>query len=205
VVLVRPVRRSAAEDRDAVYAICLRTGDEGQDAGRALPEGSAHLMGDVWAGPYLAVEPESAAVAEDEGVVVGYVLGTRDTRRFEAACERSWWPRLRAANPLPVGPPGSWDLAARLRWLVHHPLHPPDDVVAGFPGHLHLNVQPGAQGRGVGPALLAAALERLRTDGAPGVHVGVSPGNARANQFWERGGFREVRVDPGVRWLGRPL
>jgi len=208
-VRIRPVLAAADDhagrDRAAVYEVCLRTGDEGQDAGPALGVVDAHLMGDVWAGPYLAVEPEIASVAEDDEGVLGYVLGTTDTRRFEVACEQEWWPDLRAEHPAPAGPPASWSLADRLRHLVHQPVRSPDDVVTGFPAHLHLNVLPRAQGRGVGPALLAAAVDRLARRRVAGVHVGVGPDNARANAFWERGGFREVRLDPEVRWLGRPL
>jgi len=208
-VRVRPVLivdgRVDGGDRAAVYDVCLRTGDDGTDAGPALRESDRHLMGDVWAGPYLDIEPGTALVADDEHGVMGYVVGTGDSRRFEAACEREWWPRLRATNPAPEGVPHAWSLADRLRHLVHHPVLSPDDVVSTFAAHLHLNVLPRAQGRGVGPLLLAAALDLLRGDGVPGVHVGVGPGNVRANAFWERGGFREVRVDQEVRWLGRPV
>lgn len=195
----------AADDHDAVYEVCLRTGDDGGDAGPTLGPHDAHLMGDVWAGPYLASAAGFALVAEDEEGVAGYVLGATDTRRFEEACERSWWPELREAHAAPAGPPASWSPAERLRHHVYHPMRSPADIVAAFPAHLHLNVLPRAQGRGVGPLLLAGAHDRLRTAGVVGVHVGVGPGNARANAFWERGGFREVRSDPGVRWLGRPL
>lgn len=193
------------DDRTAVYEVCLRTGDDGGDAAPVLGREDGHLMGDLWAGPYLAVDPRHALVAEDGGRVVGYVVGTGDTRRFEDACDRDWWPPLRAAHAPPTGPPDTWSLADRLRHLVHHPVRSPDDVVGPFPAHLHLNVLPAAQGRGVGPALLGAALDGLRSAGVAGVHVGVSPTNERANAFWERGGFQPVRVDPGVRWLGQPL
>ena len=56
--------------------------------------------------------------------------------------------------------------------------------MTGYPAHLHLNVLPRAQGRGVGPALLAAAVDRLARRRVAGVHVGVGPANARANAFW---------------------
>jgi ribosomal protein S18 acetylase RimI-like enzyme len=192
-------------DRTAVYEVCLRTGDDGVDAAPALGESDSHLMGDVWAGPYFVVEPGLALVAEDEAGVIGYVLGTPDTERFEVGCEQLWWPRLRAQDAAPAGPPPEWSLADRLRHLVHQPVRSPADVVADFPAHLHLNVLPRAQGRGTGPALLSAALDVLRAGDVPGVHVGVGPDNSRANAFWERGGFREVRADRWVRWLGRRL
>ena len=199
------VRTYDPSDRAAVYDICLRTGDDGGDATGQV---SAELMGDVWAGPYLAIEPATCFVAAEGGAVVGYVIGTPDTRRFEAACEAGWWPRLRrryvAPQPDETDPRG-WTLDERLRHLVHRPLHSPDDVVAGHPAHLHLNLLPVAEGRGVGRALLTEALGALAAQGAPGVHVGVSPTNARGLRFWSRSGFVPVRQDPGVDWLGRPV
>ena len=79
-VQIRPFRPG---DADAVYDVCLRTGERGGDATGLVDR---DLIGDVWAGPYLAYAPELAFVAEDPaGRVVGYVLGVRDTRGFEAA------------------------------------------------------------------------------------------------------------------------
>ena len=199
------IRTYDESDRDAVYDICLRTGDNGGDAsGRA----TAELMGDVWAGPYLTLEPATCLVAVEGSAVMGYVIGTPDTRAFEARCEGEWWPRLRqryVAPPLAESDPRGWTLDQRLRHLVHQPLRPPDDVVVGHPAHLHLNLLPVAGGRGVGRALLTGALGALAAQGAPGVHVGVSPTNTRALRFWSRCGFVPVRPDPGVDWLGRPV
>ena len=192
-------------DRDAVYDICLRTGDEGGDASG---QATAELMGDVWAGPYIALEPATCVVAVDGDSVVGYVLGTPDTRAFEARCEEEWWPPLRQRYVAPRRADsqlGGWTLDERLRHLVHRPPSPPDDVVAGHPAHLHLDLVPAGQGRGLGQALLAEALAALAAQGAPGVHVGVGPANLRALRFWNRGGFLPLRQDPGVDWLGRPV
>ena len=199
------VRAYDQGDREAVYEICLRTGDDGGDASGQV---TAALMGDVWAGPYLTLEPATAFVVADDGRVAGYVIGTPDTRAFEAACERSWWPAIRQSYVAPdpaAADPRRWTLDERLRHLVHHPLHSPDDMVAGHPAHLHLNLLPVAQGIGLGRALLAAAMGALASAGAPGVHVGVSPTNVRALRFWSRGGFVPIRQDPGVDWLGRPV
>jgi GNAT superfamily N-acetyltransferase len=199
------VRAYDHSDRDAVYDVCVHTGDDGGDASGQV---SAELMGDVWAGPYLALEPATCLVAVEGEALVGYVLGTPDTRAFEARCEGQWWPRLRqryvAPDPAGTDPPG-WTLDERLRHLVHRPPRSPDDVVVGHPAQLHLNLLSVAQGRGVGAVLLAEALRALAAHGTPGVHVGVSPTNARALRFWTRGGFLPLRQESAVDWLGRPV
>lgn len=197
---IRPFRPG---DADAVYDVCLRTGERGGDATGLVDR---NLIGDVWAGPYLANAPELAFVAEDPaGRVVGYILGVRDTRGFEAACEISWWPALRARHAEPTTPPAEWGPADRLRHLVHHPPHAPEDVLEGRPAHLHLDLAPEAQGSGHGMRLLDTFLDALRATGTPGVHLGVAPDNPRARRFWVRGGFCEVAEAPGVVFMGRQL
>jgi ribosomal protein S18 acetylase RimI-like enzyme len=197
------IRRFRAGDADAVYDVCLRTGNRGGDATGLVDR---DLIGDVWAGPYLAYAPELAFVAADEtGRVVGYVIGVRDTRAFEAECEVSWWPALRARHVDPTTPPTEWGLGDQLRYLVHHPPRAPEDVQEGRPAHLHLDLAPEAQGLGHGARLLDTFLDALRATGTPGVHLGVAPDNPRARRFWARGGFREVAEAPGVVFMGRSL
>ena len=68
-----------------MYDICVRTAHAGHDArGFYL---SDDLMPDIFAGPYLEIEPELAFVLDAEGGPVGYVLGTADT----ALCGQVRW------------------------------------------------------------------------------------------------------------------
>ena len=92
------VRRFAEPDTPALYDVCLRTADAGGDATHLHNEPS--LLGHVWLGPYLALEPELAWVVDDgSGRPLGYVVGALDTVAFEESRERSWWPELRALYP----------------------------------------------------------------------------------------------------------
>ncbi len=200
------LRGARAEDAAALYGVCLRTGADGADAtGRHR---DPDLLGHLWVGPFLALEPEHALVLEDGAGILGYALGTRDTRRFEAACEQRWWPALRSRYD---DPGGSTDPATRrtpdqrLAHLVHHPPRSPDEVVADHPAQLHVDLLPRGQGVGHGRRLVIALLGLLAAAGAPGVHLGVGPANVRARAFYPRLGFRELAESPGVVWMGRPL
>ena len=99
-----------------MYDICVRTGNAGDDA-RPLYR-NHQLLGEIWAGPYLELQPDLAFVAEDDAVVFGYVLGAADTRAFEAACEQKWWPPLRARYP---DPPADAELDRRRSIDAPHP------------------------------------------------------------------------------------
>jgi ribosomal protein S18 acetylase RimI-like enzyme len=199
------IRQATPDDRDALYDICVRTADSGGDA-RALYR-NHELLGALWVGPYLALQPQLAFVAEDSDGVAGYVLGADDTREFEEACERGWWPRLRARYP---DPSGDAELAAdeALMRRIHHPQLTPPAVVEQFPAHLHIDILPRGQGHGVGRRLIATLLDALRNRGVSGVHLGVGATNTRAIGFYRHLGFRAA--EPGKDastggWLGLDL
>ncbi len=183
------IRRYREGERQALYEICLLTGDSGEDATGQYRD--PDLLGEAYVGPYLRFAPEHALVAEDESGVAGYVLGVRDTVAFEAECERSWWPALRARHPLDAFEEDTPDW--RIVRLIHHPPTVSPEVVERYPAHLHIDLLPRLQGHGEGRRLLTALLDGLADAGAPGVHLGVSRTNERAIGFYLRMGFAEVQ------------
>jgi ribosomal protein S18 acetylase RimI-like enzyme len=93
------IRRYRADDYDAVYDVCIRTGSGGQGA-RGLYS-SDDLLPDMYAGPYLELEPAHAYVLDDGHRAVGYIVGTSDTAGFVAAYRARWLPRMTARYLLP--------------------------------------------------------------------------------------------------------
>lgn len=192
---VRPCR---ASDLPALYDVCLRTGDSGADA--SALHADPRILGEIYVAPYAALEPPLALVAEDGEGVAGYILGTADTRAFEAACERSWWPGLRERYADAADVP-SWQ-RSRDQWSafqIHHPLITPQPVVDAAAAHLHINLLPRLQGRGVGKALLDAW--RPKVGGR--AHLACSARNTRALRFYDAYGFRRLEgVGPAsVVWM----
>ncbi|GAB3432343.1 GNAT family N-acetyltransferase [Actinophytocola sediminis] len=199
--MIPEIRRFRPDDKLAMYDICLRTGDHGADA-TGLYADSA-LIGQVYVGPYLALAPRLAFVAADEDGVAGYVIGAEDTRAFESACERDWWPGLRERYPRTAFPPESRD--GKLVRLLHEPPEAEQHVVERYPAHLHIDLLPRLQGRGFGRRLLETLFDALRAAGAPAVHLGVSALNERALAFYDHIGFTEVRRHPESLVLARDL
>ncbi len=143
---------------------------------------------------------------DDGGEAVGFALGVPDTAAFEAECERSWWPPLRAHYPDPVTvPAGDRSPDEEMAHLIHHPETTPAAITVRFPAHLHIDLLPAAQGRGYGRALIATLLAGLTGAGATGVHLGVDLGNDRAIGFYHRLGFVEIDTEPGGILMGMPL
>jgi ribosomal protein S18 acetylase RimI-like enzyme len=189
------IRRATPDDREAVYSICLRTGDGGADATALYRD--PDLLGHVWAGAYLALEPDLAFVVEDDAGPAGYVLGALDTAAFEARCEADWWPPLRELYPDPVGiHPSERNPDQQQHHLIHHPRRTPDQLTHEYPSHLHIDLLPRTQGRGDGRRLLSALLDALQGNGSRGVHLGTGVTNQRAIGFYQHLGFSRL---PGSR------
>lgn len=191
------IRLATPEDVEAVYEICLKTGDAGEDATHLYDD--PEVLGHIYAGPYVTLEPELAFVLEDEEGVCGYILGALDTERYHQAYRSRWLPDLQARYPDPTGDPGTWTPTERILHMIHHPKLEPSEVARDYPSHLHVDLLPRAQGRGNGARLMDTFLDGLRAKGSPGVHLGVSARNLRAQGFYRRYGFTELaRQDWGL-------
>ena len=200
------LRPYTSTDVDALYAISLATADAGADASRLYHD--KHLVGAIYSAPYATLDPDLVLVAADEEGVGGFVLGAVDTTSWEERLERSWWPQLRRRYPAPDPETrGSWTPDQRRISMIHNPERAPTQVVREFPAHVHLNLLPRLQGRGVGTRLFHAWLRLANERGASAVHAGVNRTNARAMAFWSKMGFRPI-MPPELSegrtvWMGR--
>lgn len=203
-VTIRPYRGG---DLDALYAVCVATGDSGRD-GRHLYT-DPRLIGDVYAAPYGVLTPEFVVVVEDGDGVAGYAVGALDTRAFEARLEAEWWPAMRQRHPAPdPGRRAAWSEAERRAAQVHMPQPIPAAIVDPFPGHMHLNLLPRLQGRGLGRALCRAWLDTAKAAGIGPLHIGAGKSNPRALAYWRAMGFTPMDLPESVAgravWMGRP-
>jgi len=185
------IRNVDPGDLDALYRIALATGDSGADAERLYRD--PKLVGHLYAAPYAALEPEFALVVEDAAGVGGYIVGALDTLAFEARLETEWFPSLRREYADPTGDPTHWKLDQVRAYQIHHPRPPPARVTEPYPSHLHINLLPHLQGRGLGQALIDAWIARTAAAGSRGLHLGVSPVNHRAIRFYRAYGLEEFR------------
>jgi GNAT superfamily N-acetyltransferase len=197
-VALRPYR---ASDLEALYDICLRTGDSGQDASALHHDPQA--LGHLYAAPYGVLEPENVFVAEDEHGVGGYVVGTFDTRGFEARLEREWWPALRThyAN---VSDAELTAADCQRIAMIRSPGANPADIVAQYPAHIHMNLLPRLRGQRVGTGLLQLWVDQAKEAGVKGIHLGANTANTGGVAFWSRN-FEQLRIEGRSVWFGMTL
>lgn len=201
------IRRYEPADLPALYDICLRTAPSSSSDNHAYPADPCAL-GNIYAAPYPAFDPNLTFVLADDIGVAGYVLGVSDTAAFNHWLKRTWLPPLRAAHPDPAGETASLTPVERLYRRFHHPNLELPAALELFPAHLHINLLPRAQGGGNGRRLMHRFLRELRKRNSPGVHLGLGAHNERALHFYGRCGFKELfRVGEPAHsiWMGLNL
>ena len=173
------IRAYRPSDLDDLYHICLATGASGADASNLYQD--PKLVGHVFAAPYGRLSPETALVVEDDEGVGGYID--------------------------PKGPGASLGWDDRMRRYINRPPKAPPEVVEPFPAHLHIDMLPRLQGRGLGKALIDRWLGLIQAMGARGVHLGVGETNARAVRFYQAYGFQRLELPqyPGALWFTTTL
>jgi ribosomal protein S18 acetylase RimI-like enzyme len=192
---IRPYRDGDLED---LYRVCLQTGDSGRDATSLFDD--PRILGHVFAAPYGLFEPSLAFVAEDEAGVGGYIVAALDSRAFAERLEADWWPALRERYPAPPAglAPDRWTPDQRAAHWIHDPFPVPDELAQDYPSHLHINLVPRLQSRGLGRQLMDTLVRALREQGSVGVHFFVQAANQRAAGFYRHLGFTVISAEGPV-------
>ncbi len=196
------IRAFRPADEDRVREICFNTALYGQPIGSVLDD--RRLVTDALVGYHIRFEPEALFVAEADGRVVGYLTGCLSDARFQRLYAAriapglaarflagGFWRLPRVGRLLAAGV----TLARRARAARKGRLGP-------YPAHLHTNLDSGAQGGGIGSALMEAFVARLKERRIGGVHV--STGTEAGKAFFEKHGFERFAVYAAPAFLDQP-
>ncbi|MBL4806698.1 MAG: GNAT family N-acetyltransferase [Rhodobacteraceae bacterium] len=203
------IRPANSFDLDSYYAIALATGLAGKDAGHLYDD--PLLIGHIYSAPYLCIQPDYCFTAVDDFGVVGFVVGAPNTPEFETQLEEKWWPglRLRYEDPLGIAPKNRSVDQMRAA-MIHHPEIRAKHIVQRYPAHIHMNILPRGQGRGIGTKLLETWVENARKKGVKSVHLGASKQNMSGIKFWRKNGFAPIdglmnQAKSRSVWLGQDI
>lgn len=123
-------------------------------------------------GKFLTLSPEYCFVAEDENVIVGYVLAALDSRKFEEQIEVAWVPEMCNKYPLPKDKMDRGEIlnsAEEMISSIHQDhfksLRFPDAVHKTHPSIVFMNVLPSVSDVSVPKKLLLIILAALKSNG----------------------------------------
>jgi len=185
------IRSYRASDTSAVYEICLKTGNSGQDATHLFSD--PLVLGHIYVGPYMEFEPQSVFILEDDQGPCGYIMGVLDSQTYYQWMHSEWLPKIRVDYKKPTGDPDTWDETEKITNLLFHPVS--QRLLPDFPSHLHIDLLSRAQGKGQGKLMMDRFIDYLRYNKIPGVHLELSSKNDRAFNFYRKYGMQELDRD----------
>jgi len=190
------IRKAVLSDIPYLYEICLKTGDEGKDATSLFFD--PYLIGQYYAAPYLLFPEGICFVAENQYRPQGYIIAAPDTAAFRKWMEEQWLPPIRKRCPSPF--PSAiirTEKEKHILELIHNRQFPIDTAerpwLTDYPAHLHIDLLPSLQGKGVGRTLMDALFAELKRQKVPGLHLGVGASNTGAIAFYRKLGFSVVQ------------
>ena len=133
---------------------------------------------------YLEREPENCFVAVDENEnVIGYTYGAADYDNYQ----NNFGDYIRAVADIE----NRKFLNDALTEMYDHAIYKDE-----FPAHLHIDILPAYQSKGIGSRLIKAFCDNLKEQGVKGVMLIVGTENEGARRFYERNGFTLLQDMP---------
>jgi GNAT superfamily N-acetyltransferase len=193
------IRKCNPSDELQVEGITFRTGYNGEDLTGRHYFDDRRLFFYLFSCYYIRYEPENSFVVEDVGAgrLAGYIIGTLDTRLQEVEFEKRMMTRILSRAFLYT----SWRYPRTFATLLKLSRmagglkddYLGDDFFEKYPAHLHMNLLPEYQGKGLGTLMMRYFEDHLRGRGIGGVHLQTSNYNHKALPFYEKMGFHRVK------------
>ncbi len=182
------IRKYKKTDLDSLYQICLQTGNNGKDATKLYK--NKKLIGHIYSAPYAIFEPELCFILSMNSNPCGYILGTKNTIRFQKWLKNKWYFKLQKSYSMPLDEDNSRDANLIRQLYIQQDNR---EEFKNYPAHLHIDILPNAQRRGYGRKLINAFLKELIYQKVIGVHLIVSKNNINAFNFYQKVGFTNFK------------
>jgi len=185
--LVRPYR---ARDRQAIRKICADTGWLGRPIDPVFQD--RELFADFLTTYYIDHEPESCWVAEKDGRIIAYAMGSVRPERHRRMNRRIGWR---------TGLKGFWRLVTfrynkatrKFIWWILFQSGKEDPKSLPDAAHMHWNMLPEARGTVIGKCFLETFIGHALNNGMKKMygHMTIPPGK-RSTRIFERMGWTEI-------------
>jgi len=190
------IRRMEERDEEALREIIWKA----DPAGEAFPW--PELIYTRWGEHYFQNNRHHCfvAVRRSDDRAVGYILCAPDTSGYRKDFNRRQYREVRSLlRNIRKQQPGAVR-KYRLGYyrlpegFPHNLIHPVRTarIYRAYPAHLHINIHPDYQRRGIGHLLVRRLLDHLAEQGIPGVHLIVGADNRTGIGFYRKYGFTSL-------------
>ncbi|NLZ75668.1 MAG: GNAT family N-acetyltransferase [Erysipelotrichia bacterium] len=130
---------------------------------------------------YTEFSKENCFVARDTetGEIVGYIISEIDYQRYRNHMLTYYIPQAKAIRK-------EFEQVIKNEVEVYAPFN------LQYDAHLHMDVKPGHQHKGIGTMLIQHLLTHLRKIDCKGIMLLVSKRNEKANNFYEKNGIKII-------------
>lgn len=189
---VYTIRPYFPDDKDAVYAVCRKTCDDGGDSSDIFPT-YPDLVADESVGGFLAVSREYCYVVEDDADIVGYLVATPDARGYQKCWLETWIPQMKKKYPKSSNAENMSSAEDIIQTFHTPPKALPDSLIEKYPGFVHLNLLSRKLSDLTIPRqLLSCAIKTLRAKGTRGIHTLVHVNHINLLAFHIKLGFIDI-------------
>lgn len=181
---VPAIRMYQEKDRDQVRKICIQTAPEILRQNEMMQQ----LVLRAFCDYYIEQEPQHCFVAVNENdEAVGYILCATDARE--------WYRIFSQQYIAPIENDGA-------RGFLEKTCEACLSAAEDYAAHLHTDILPDYQRRGLGKSLMNMLIEQLRSQQVKGLMLSVGNENIGAQRFYEKMGFSEIDRRPTETVMG---
>jgi ribosomal protein S18 acetylase RimI-like enzyme len=192
-ILIRKYNSLLSSDREAVRKLAVDTADIGNPAESIWDY--REPVADILTGYYTKYEPESIFVAESDGEIIGYIMGSVRTKsHYDLYSNFIIIPSaiLKAIFQGALFDRQSWRLLCTGLCSFQMEMLITPKMMDEYPAHIHVNIKQGHRGANLGQRLISTYENYIRESGIKGVHARVRGDNERGRRFFERVGFVQI-------------
>lgn len=201
------IRKAVSTDIPYLYEICLKTGNTGKDASDHFYD--PYLIGSYNVAPYVFFPDGICFVAECQYRPQGYIAAVPDTIAFRQWMDENWLPQLREQLKQPF--PKELIRSEKENWIINR-VHKKGFLTTAdqpwlieYPAHLHINLLPNIQRKGIGRKLIDKLFSILNKKCATGIHFNVDLANTGAVDFYKKLGFSIIKDHEWYLTMGKYL
>jgi GNAT superfamily N-acetyltransferase len=190
-IIIRPYK---AADRRAVRKIAYDTAFMGGSGEIFFSD--EEILSDFLTLYFTDHEPGSSFVAQSGDEVIGYLIGSRDSRKMDRIISGKISARLflkAVFRGTLFNRKNLIFIYHTLKSLIRGEFKCPD-LSADYPAVLHINLKDGFRGAGTGSRLIAAYLDYLKENNVPAARLATF--SDKAEGFFRKNGFSQLFQRP---------